>query len=372
MGKRIVSVVLAAVVLFGVSVRGDDKPSESSPLPAPQRYKAAKEQWAELEKKVSQIAEKFQAADDEQRTALRTEYEAAVKQAPTILDQMRAAATELYEEAPNKDPDVLKTLIRMVADDVRRDEYDRGLKLGKLLIDNKAPNPEVYNYAGIAAYSADDFDNAVRWLQKAADADSLDDLGANCFDDAAKAQERFAKEQKLRAAEAKADDLPRVRLETSAGPIVVELFENEAPETVGNFISLVEKGFYNGLTFHRVLPGFMAQGGDPEGTGGGGPGYTIYCECDKPEHRDHFRGTLSMAKTQLKNTGGSQFFITFRPTRHLDGKHTAFGRLIEGLDVLAKIKRRDPQSLNPPEPDKIVKAEVIRKRDHAYEPHKVE
>jgi cyclophilin family peptidyl-prolyl cis-trans isomerase len=114
----------------------------------------------------------------------------------------------------------------------------------------------------------------------------------------------------------------------------------------------------------------MAQGGDPTGTGSGGPGYKIYCECQKPEARKHFRGTLSMAHAG-KDTGGSQFFLTFGPATHLDGRHTAFGRVIEGQEVLAKIQRRDPQSPSPSTPDKIVKAEVMRKRDHAYEPVKV-
>jgi cyclophilin family peptidyl-prolyl cis-trans isomerase len=178
-------------------------------------------------------------------------------------------------------------------------------------------------------------------------------------------------EKVIREKEAKANDLPRVKLETTKGPIVIELFENEAPGAVGNFVSLVEKKFYDGLTFHRVLPGFMAQGGDPDGTGSGGPGYHIFCECEKPEARLHFRGTLSMAHAG-KDTGGSQFFLTFRPTTHLNRRHTAFGRVIEGMDVLAKLQRRDPQALNPPPPDKIVKAEIVRKRDHAYKPSKVE
>jgi cyclophilin family peptidyl-prolyl cis-trans isomerase len=186
----------------------------------------------------------------------------------------------------------------------------------------------------------------------------------------------WAKEQEIRQAEAAADDLPRVKFETTKGEIVIELFENEAPQSVANFISLVEKknekgqGYYDGLTFHRVLPGFMAQGGDPTGDGSGGPGYEVYCECYNENARQHFRGSLSMAHGG-RDTGGSQFFLTFKPTIHLNGKHTAFGRVIEGLDVLAKLQRRDPTRPNPPTPDKIVKAEVVRKRDHKYEPTKV-
>ena len=160
--------------------------------------------------------------------------------------------------------------------------------------------------------------------------------------------------------------------DTDRGPIRVELFADKAPLTVANFVNLAQRGFYDGLTFHRVLQNFMAQGGDPKGDGTGGPGYQIFCECYKPEYRRHFRGTLSMAHAG-KDTGGSQFFITFRQTPELDGKHTAFGRVIEGMDVLAKIQRRDPQGQPPlPEPDRILSAEVIRKRDHSYEPRKVE
>jgi len=134
---------------------------------------------------------------------------------------------------------------------------------------------------------------------------------------------------------------------------------------VANFLTLVKDGFYNGVVFHRVLPGFMAQGGDPTGTGSGGPGYSIKCECYQPNFRHHFRGTLSMAHAG-RDTGGSQFFLTFVPTPPLDGKHTAFGRIVEGMDVAASLKRIDPESSVRPTPDRIVKAEVLRDRGHEY------
>jgi cyclophilin family peptidyl-prolyl cis-trans isomerase len=184
-------------------------------------------------------------------------------------------------------------------------------------------------------------------------------------------KELWKNEKEIRAAEEKKNDLPRVMFTTTKGDIVLELFEDQAPETVGNFISLVEKRFYDGTPFHRVLKNFMAQGGDPKGDGTGGPGYTIYCECYKEDYRRHFRGSLSMAHAG-RDTGGSQFFLTFRPTPHLNGRHTCFGRIIEGLDVLAKLQRRNPETEPEITPDKIVKAEVLRKRDHAYVPHKVE
>jgi cyclophilin family peptidyl-prolyl cis-trans isomerase len=200
----------------------------------------------------------------------------------------------------------------------------------------------------------------------------LGESGPNYLNEVENQREVWKVEAQLREAEAEADDLPRVRLTTSAGEIVIELFENEAPGAVGNFISLVEQGFYDGLVFHRVLPAFMAQGGCPEGTGTGGPGYNIYCECHEDNHRKHFAGTLSMAHAG-KDTGGSQFFLTFVPTPFLNGRHTAFGRVITGMDVLPEIQRIDPDDKEAkPKPDKIIKAEVIRKRDHEYKPNKAE
>lgn len=126
-------------------------------------------------------------------------------------------------------------------------------------------------------------------------------------------------------------------IETEKGNIVIELFEKEAPNTVDNFVKLINKGFYNGLKFHRVIDNFMVQGGCPTGTGTGGPGYSIKCEINPKKHRT---GTLSMAHAG-KNTGGSQFFITHAPQPHLDGIHTVFGQVKEGMDVVNKIKQGD-------------------------------
>ena len=128
---------------------------------------------------------------------------------------------------------------------------------------------------------------------------------------------------------------------TVKGNMKVEFFENDAPGTVKNFCDLAKKGFYDGLTFHRVIPDFMIQGGCPNGTGAGGPGYTINCEL-KGTKQYHDRGVLSMAHRGL-NTGGSQFFICHSRanTKHLDGVHTCFGKVIEGLDVVDDIRGGD-------------------------------
>ncbi|RJX26735.1 MAG: peptidylprolyl isomerase [Dethiobacter sp.] len=126
-------------------------------------------------------------------------------------------------------------------------------------------------------------------------------------------------------------------IETEKGTIVAELFAKDAPGTVANFEKLIKEGFYDGLTFHRVIPNFVIQGGCPQGTGTGGPGYSIKCEVDNNPNK-HLRGSLSMAH-RGRDTGGSQFFICHSPQPHLDGRHTVFGRVMEGIDVVDKIRQ---------------------------------
>ncbi len=128
-------------------------------------------------------------------------------------------------------------------------------------------------------------------------------------------------------------------IEMEKGKIVIELFDKEAPKTVANFEKLINEGFYNGLSFHRVIKGFVAQGGCPHGNGTGGPGYTIPCETQGNPHK-HERGSLSMAH-RGPNTGGSQFFIVYEPQPHLDGVHTVFGKVIDGMDVVDQIEPGD-------------------------------
>ena len=127
-------------------------------------------------------------------------------------------------------------------------------------------------------------------------------------------------------------------IETHEGKIVINLDFKSAPNTVANFVELANKGFYNGLLFHRVIPGFMIQGGDPDGNGTGGPGYSIDDEISRLTHET---GVISMAN-RGPNTNGSQFFITPTPQHHLDGKHTVFGKVLEGQDVVCRIEQNDP------------------------------
>jgi len=123
----------------------------------------------------------------------------------------------------------------------------------------------------------------------------------------------------------------------NGGKIILELFDKDAPNTVANFEKLANNEFYDGLTFHRVIPGFVSQGGCPKGNGTGGPGWTINCEINPNKH---VAGSLSMAHAG-RNTGGSQFFICHEPQPHLDGMHTVFGQVIEGMDLVLQMKQGD-------------------------------
>ena len=140
------------------------------------------------------------------------------------------------------------------------------------------------------------------------------------------------------------------------GEFELVFFPESAPNHVANFVSLAKKGFYDGLMFHRVLEGFMAQGGDPTGTGGGGPGYAIPAEFSSLLHK---RGTLSMARTSDPNSAGSQFFICFADCPMLDNQYTVFGEVVRGMDVVDKITRRDP-GMNPTTPGDAMKKVTIK------------
>ena len=149
------------------------------------------------------------------------------------------------------------------------------------------------------------------------------------------------------------------KFETTLGNFTIELFETQTPNTVGNFVKLAEKNFYDGVIFHRVIDGFMIQGGDPTGTGRGGPGYQFADEIH-PQLKHSGEGILSMANAG-PNTNGSQFFITLVPTPHLDGKHTVFGKVVEGMDVVKKIGKTPTARGDRPVTDVVMKSVRIER-----------
>ena len=153
-------------------------------------------------------------------------------------------------------------------------------------------------------------------------------------------------------------DMTRARFQTNQGEFVVDLFDKEMPVTAGNFIKLAEKGFYNGVIFHRVIKDFMIQGGDPTGTGTGGPGYVIKDEFTKNNRND--RGTISMANAG-PNTGGSQFFINVVNNNYMDKKHPVFGKVISGMEIVDKISKIKTDSQDRPLSKVVINKIVIEK-----------
>jgi cyclophilin family peptidyl-prolyl cis-trans isomerase len=147
--------------------------------------------------------------------------------------------------------------------------------------------------------------------------------------------------------------------DTSMGKFTIELFEQQTPKTVGNFVTLSEKNFYDGVIFHRVIDGFMIQGGDPTGTGRGGPGYQFADEFH-PQLKHTSEGILSMANAG-PNTNGSQFFITLAPTPHLDGRHSVFGKVVDGIDVVRKIGKTPVKAGDRPATDVVMNKVTIER-----------
>ena len=156
---------------------------------------------------------------------------------------------------------------------------------------------------------------------------------------------------------------PIVTFEMKDGDVFyIELYPEIAPNTVNNFISLAKKGFYNGLCFHRVIDGFMIQGGDPKGNGTGGPGYTIRGEFSKNGFKNdlkHKRGVISMARSMMPNSAGSQFFIMHADAPHLDGQYAAFGQVIDGMDVIDKIAEVNVDYNDKPLRDQVIKSVTV-------------
>jgi cyclophilin family peptidyl-prolyl cis-trans isomerase len=378
------------------SARAADAAASGDPKAA---YLAALEAYKQSVRDIEKLRGEYQAADDARRKEINNQLSAQIKATQQKVDELVDAALAAYKAAPKGDPQIEELLVgvaehRAVGQPIPAggnkpsggnhsggDQYEKALPVINALIENGNEKPELPLWGFLSAFCSADYDLAEKYLAMASERGVFQNPPEEGNEWAAEVlgtamslaqilpehRQLWEAEQKIRAAEAEADDLPRVKLTTSKGDIVIEMFENEAPQSVANFITLVKKGFYDGTPFHRVLPTFMAQGGDPTGSGTGGPGYSVRGEAGLPNIRKHFRGTLSMAHSGHPDSGGSQFFLTFRPTPHLDAKHTAFGRVIEGIDVLGELQRINPMAEPPhPNPDKIIKAEVVRDRGHDY------
>ena len=367
-------VVVFSVVAVGtpwLSLEAQPPAAAAAAGPATKAYQAKLAEWKDMLRTLQALRTDFIKAKPDEVANIRMKWATTIKLGDTLLPELRQTAKHAFVEAPNEDRQLGRLLMKLIEDATGLDQYEIVADLSGTMLEHGSDMRILHDYAGIAHFALHDFEKAAQHFGQAKVMGVLSGMGTNFYGEVKDYEDYWAEEQKLRAAEKEADDLPQVKLVTTKGEIIIELFENEAPDTVGNFISLVENGFYEDNIFHRVLPNFMAQVGSLNGDGSGDIGYEIYSEFTKPEARKHFRGTLSMAN-KGPNTGSSQFFITFRPTANLNGKHTVFGRVIKGLEILATLQRINPEMPNPTiTADKIIQTEVIRMRDHDYVARKV-
>ena len=351
--RRAFSICLMFMLLLSSAAVAQDadnqesQETQESQEPQKSEFEKQVDAWTEVKNKMKELKSKFQLEQDNKvQTEMRRDYLDLLDEAEVIIDDLRDLSLATYE-ADSSNVAALKIMMGIAVQDVNDGKDQQVLELGDKLI-----------AAGI--------DPA--YFETAASVERLNIEGKEIFE-----------ELVIRQKEAKADNNPRVVLKTEKGDIVLELFEDQAPDTVGNFVNLVNEKYYDGLNFHRVIDGFMAQTGCPNGDGSGGPGYNIFCECDSPEFRRHFTGSLSMAKMTEANTGGSQFFIAMSRRKMLDGRHTVFGRVVSGMDVIGELTRTHTTNpvtgLDDPipnaVPNKITSAEVLRDRGHEYMPNKV-
>ncbi len=369
--KRSRFIRLAALSVLSLVLLGGALSAQTAP-DAVGAYQTQMQTYKDHLKELRSLKEEYQTAAPERKDEIQAKFTPLLAETSSLQKSLVPLAIEAFKSLDSQDEELSVFLMSMLDKMVvTTEEYETAYSIAKAL-DGAIPEQYSYLYAygAYAAFNVMQLDDAEAFYQKAKETGGLEGLRKQdprgemqipSMITQVLPQYRKLWPEELAAREKDAaEELPRVLLRTSKGDIVLELFLREAPESVGNFMTLVSQKYYDGVPFHRVLPHFMAQGGDPTGTGAGGPGYCIKDECKKPGARMHFRGSLSMAKTAAPDSGGSQFFLCFIPTVHLNGQHTVFGRVVEGMEVLSELQRINPEGRNLPAPDRIVEARILR------------
>jgi cyclophilin family peptidyl-prolyl cis-trans isomerase len=342
-------------------------------------------QWKGILAELYQLRGEYREASYAKRVELDKQYRKLLDKADAMLPALRAAAEAAYLEAPDSSSDPATFLVATVYEACLKRAYEGAFPPAKLLMDHGYDRRFLIGWAGIAAFAVGQFDLAEKWLQRAREENVLanygrswEELGVGALRNCPFYKQAWKNEEATRAAEAKADRspetwLPRVLLRTNKGEIELELFEDDAPNSVTNFILLVEDGFYNGKPFYAVQ-------GQPCTAAGGVVGpegevrHLVLPEGDRPK-RLHFRGSVTMPPSgDQRGAGTSQFYLLFFPQRSLNDKSTCIGRIVRGIDVLSRLRPTAPKEFANTEPDnidRIIEAKVLRKRSHPYELKKV-
>jgi cyclophilin family peptidyl-prolyl cis-trans isomerase len=326
------------------------------------------DRWKNLLGQLRDLELAFHTSGRDQRQQLAAEYNDKLANGFAMEEELLTSAARSFAAEPEENGDLREFLIRVSTLLVGAECYEDGLRVSQLLLDNQVETPVVYANAARAAFACSEFQLADKYLRIVVTEQGDLSQAADRLRLIEFYRKQWKREQELRQAEQLAADLPRVILRTERGEIELELFENEAPNTVANFIRLVEQGFYDDLPFYKVIPEFAALSGCPNGDGSGSPGYFLPHEFKRDDRRVHFRGSLSTV-SQGAYANGSQFQLTFLPTPQLEGESTVFGRVVRGIEVLAQLQRLDDNPLSVKiRPDRILTARVLRKRNHPYKP----
>lgn len=311
----------------------------------------------------------------------REQWEAAAEEATQAFAKVKRYGLDLFLAEENPDEDLVK-IIRSINGNLYKDGeitlcYEVSRKLASLYPDD----PDLARDYARVAILCNDFDAAAAYMPgNMGIIKEFPKLEKGLYAVIDQLQSSFKRELNFRAAEKSSDDLPRVKFETSKGEIVVELFEDQAPETVSNFLYLADIGFYQEMYFNVVSKTLMAQTGSfPVKGPPRFAGYYIYDECNREDARGHFRGSICMATpVDVENAGSSVFYILQVPGPHMKGRHTVFGRVISGMDVVDSLQptitindEGKEEPIKEITPDVLKSVTILRKRDHEYVPNRV-
>lgn len=330
------------------------------------------------EQRINQMVISMPVGFPEKRAQQKNQIENLRKRNQAIGLELLPAAQQSFDQFPNTQNEITNFLLQNVQSMLTGRNYQRtpfdpfaANQSCEKMIQGGVKIPSLYSFRYRTQYILNNFPEAGRSVQKAIILGQQ--IDAAVFDDLKKMHKQFEQEKELRQQDA-ANGNPQVRIETDCGTMLVELFEDQAPNTVANFVTLVQDGFYNGLSFFQATPTEIALTGSPSDDGKGGPGYRIKTEGQLENARSHFTGTLSMMSAG-EVSSGSLFLITKQPRLQYDGKITPFGRVIEGLENLYQIKIVNRSAAvsreDPTQPTRIIRMTVVKKRNHEYVPQKI-
>jgi cyclophilin family peptidyl-prolyl cis-trans isomerase len=357
------------------SAAGDRTPEY---VEVPQETPAFKEATDKFRNHLRQMLEieiRFHNSDEpEEEKRYRQQWYDLREQAFDLHRAMLHAGLAEYLSAPQDKPKHAEFLFTSLKRNVESDCFEGMLPIARGLYENGYSSTQTPMLYALCCLAENEYDQARKPLGGLLQSESAAPELLDIFNQLEDLEANWQQELESRQADAKGEPLPQAKIVTTKGVVVIEMFENDAPEAVANFVWLAEQGFYNHKSFFLVLDNLVAQTGCPTNDGTGGPGYFVPAETIDKKKRHVFRGSIALKLLpDLPDSGGSQFLFSYLPLADLEAECTVFGRVISGMPNLAKLSRIDPKAKKkddepPVEVDEIISVEILRKRNHAYEP----